>query len=86
MGARVLFCPVQFATLPSDLFLLQPQLPYHLFKAVLLCFQDLVQTLEFLEQKRRQECNLLTHLQLGKASPLPMPGTFNLSYVEPRAV
>lgn len=77
-------CPVQFAALPSDLFLLQPQLPYHLFKLVLLCFQDLVQPLEFLNRKRRQECSLLTHLQLGKASLLTMPGAFNLSYVEPQ--
>lgn len=77
-------CPAQFAALPSDLFLLQPQFPYHLFKAVLLCFQDLVQTLEFLDQKRRQECTLLT--QLGKSSPLTMSGTFNMSYVEPWGV
>lgn len=54
VGVHVLFLPCAVSTLPSNLFLLQPQLLYHLFKLVLLCFQHLVQTLEFLDRKRRR--------------------------------
>lgn len=76
-GAVSLPCP---AAIPSDLLLLQPQLPHHLFKLLLLCFQDLVQTLKLLLQKRREDCTLPA--QLGKTNSLLItPGTSNMAFI-----